>query len=77
MCAGDDNLLLAIGDAMESALPAMPPPPEPMCTGCTPRAVVQDVTYTGSGPLQAGQSTSAYSLEYDGSCQIKDMLSSS
>lgn len=36
--AGDDNLLLAVGEAIEALLSPTPPPPPPTCTGCTPVA---------------------------------------
>jgi hypothetical protein len=36
--AGDDNLLLAVGEAIEALLSPTPPPPPPACTGCTPIA---------------------------------------
>ena len=33
--AGDDNLLLAVGAAIEKLIPATPPPPAPTCSGCS------------------------------------------
>ncbi len=35
------------------------------------------VTYSGSGPLQNGQTTSAYTLVFEGTCQIKSMMQQS
>ncbi|KAK9838245.1 hypothetical protein WJX84_005685 [Apatococcus fuscideae] len=75
--AGYDNLLLAVGEAMQEVLPEMPPPPPPSCTGCNPQALTQKVTYSGSGPLQNGQTTSAYTLVFEGTCQIKSMMQQS
>ena len=36
--AGNDNLLLAVGEAIEALLRPTPPPPPPTCTGCEPIA---------------------------------------
>ena len=33
--AGDDNLLLAVGAAIEKLIPPTPPPPAPTCSGCS------------------------------------------
>ncbi|KAK9834649.1 hypothetical protein WJX74_006634 [Apatococcus lobatus] len=72
--SGYDNLLLAVGEAMQDVLPQMPPPPAPLCTGCSPQALTQQVTYSGTGPLQNGQTTSAYTLSFEGACPIKSMM---
>ena len=32
------------------------------------------VTYSGSGELGAGEVTSAYTLEFDGECAVKDFM---
>lgn len=36
--AGDDNLLLSVGEAIEKLLQPTPEPPAPTCTGCSPVA---------------------------------------
>ena len=33
--AGDDNLLLAVGTAIEKLIPPTPPPTAPTCSGCS------------------------------------------
>ena len=38
LCAGNDNLLLSVGEAIEALLPLTPPPPPPACAGCEPIA---------------------------------------
>jgi hypothetical protein len=76
-CAGYDNLLLSVGEAIEALVPPTPPPPAPACSGCQPIAATQKATYNGTGPVQNGQITSAYTLNFAGNCSVKASLGAS
>ena len=72
MHAGDDAVLLSVGEAMESIFPSTPAPPEvAACAGCTPRVKVVDVTWDGVGKPKPTDTTSCYELELDGDCALK------
>ncbi|EIE21247.1 amidase signature enzyme [Coccomyxa subellipsoidea C-169] len=71
---GSDNLLLAVGEAIEALLRPTPPPPPPTCTGCEPIAGTQKATYNGTGMPQNGQTTSVYTLDFQGNCTVKSSL---
>lgn len=70
--ADDDQLLLAFSEAVEDVLPPTPPPPTtPACLGCTPKVHTQETTYSGTGKPKAGDVTSIFTLEFDGTCLLK------
>ncbi|CAL8466175.1 g5711 [Coccomyxa elongata] len=73
---GDDNLLLAVGEAIETLLSPTPPPPPPTCTGCSPVAGTQKATFDGTGTPQNGQTTSVYTLNFQGNCTVKSNMAS-
>lgn len=66
-----------MGKAIEALLPPTPPPESPSCAGCAAVAGTQAVTYNGTGAPQNGATTSAYTLDFSGSCAIKASLGGS
>ena len=54
---GNDNLLLAVGEAMEAVLPPTPPPV--LCSGCEPQARTQQVCMCPECSSSAGFSPDA------------------
>ena len=80
--AGDDALLLAVGEALEPLFVPTPPPERlPACAGCTGRTRVQTPKFSDPRESYEGvhlssvsaKDHSIYSFELEGDCELKRM----
>ncbi|KAK9812807.1 hypothetical protein WJX72_004169 [[Myrmecia] bisecta] len=79
---GDDDTLLSVGQAIQPLFATVPAPPAtPLCYGCTPVVKVPNFT-VGFNPARLGgkavpaanETTSYYSLSFNGTCTTSNML---
>ena len=69
--AGHDDLLLAVGQAAQPLFAATPEPARMQpCMGCKPVLKAVNVTWDGEGAPGVGDTTSSYTLEWSGECDL-------
>ena len=69
--SGHDDLLLAVGQAAQPLFAAMPEPARMQpCMGCKPVLKAVNVTWDGEGAPEVGDTTSSYTLQWNGECDL-------